>query len=289
MNRTPRPLLCAVLACALALPACVSTPTSGQHIVVAVTALPHRRQQLQVHPGLSLALQQGVSRADVQAGRLVITGCQIENGHGTPLGVIRHGYTLLPAGVTVRPGDVLEVAAQEADGTDGPYARFFARYLRTDVATDADYFPYRYSVSGKAFRCGPVPGADGRMRVEVFGEVKSWTYDEAEAEAQRNALIADEDLQRGRIAIGECATGVESWATWKVRLPLGLQVQVGDYLEALAGSYEAPRSTGPISEGLRVVARPPLADFVPTVGRADYRSPEGRDYKVGCGARDADR
>jgi hypothetical protein len=59
-----------------------------------------------------------------------------------------------------------------------------------------------------------------------------------------------------------------------VRLPAGLRVAKGDYLQAKVGATEAPRSSGPLSVALRKVAEPPKSDFIRTQGR----------LTVGCGA-----
>ena len=113
------------------------------------------------------------------------------------------------------------------------------------------------------------------MKVEVYSTAKYWDYDLVKAEALRNDQIGEEELEQRRIAIGECSPGVDSWAIWKVRIPAGLKVEVGDYIEAIAGSYEAPRSFGPISEVIQKVATPPKKDFILTQGR----------YTVDCKAR----
>jgi len=105
------------------------------------------------------------------------------------------------------------------------------------------------------------------MRVEVYSTATYWDYDFATAEALRNEQIEDRELEQRRIVIGECSPGVDSWAIWKVRLPPGLEVEVGDYLEAVAGSHEASRSLGPLSQALRKVAAPEKNEFIQTQGR----------------------
>jgi hypothetical protein len=256
------------------LSACGAMPSRGDRFVMVVTRIPTQRQHLQYHPGLSLALKRGVSREDVKSGRLIVSGCSIEKEKDRPGSARRHGFSILPEGVTVKLGEVIEVAAEEADGTDGAYARFFGRYIRKYSANESEYFPYKYSVSGKEFRCGTV-SPNGVMRVEVYSAAKYWDYDLAKAEESRNGQIGDEELQHGRIAIGECSPGVDSWAIWKVRIPPHLDFKVGDYIEAIAGSNEAPRSLGPISEAIQKVATPAKEDFVRTQGR----------YTVDCKAR----
>ena len=252
--------------------ACATTPSVGEHFVMVVKSLPGKRQQLQFHPGLSLAVERGVSRQEVKSDRLLIASCasESENGHSLKR---RHGYVLLPEGVVVARYAIIEVAAEEADSTDGPYARYFARYLRHSSATDEDFIPDKYSVTGKEFRCGAV-SPEGIMRVQAYWPVKYWDYDLAVAEAARNSQITDEDLERGRIAMGECSPGVDSWARWKVRIPDHMSIKVGDYIEAAAGVSEGYQ-TGSLAKAIRKVAKPPKDDFIRT---------QGSDT-VGCGAR----
>jgi len=264
------PIITFLLA-AMLLSGCTVVPSPGERFVMVVTEIPTERQQLERHPGLSLALRRGVSREDVTSDRLVIAGCYLEHEKIGSWVNSRHGYVLLPQSVSLEKGDVIEIAAE---GADAAYIRFFGRYLHKAAAGEADYFAHRSSVSGKALRCGEVT-SDGRMRVEVYGTAAYWDYDQAAAEASRNLQITNEELRMRHIAMGECSPGVDSWAIWKVRIPKGLELKKGDYIEATAGAYEAPRSLGPLSETIRKVAEPPKEDFIITQG----------SYTVGCGAR----
>lgn len=255
------------------LSSCAMVPSRGDHIVLVVKSIPTRRQQLQYHPGFSLALKRGVTRDNVKSGQVVISGCYYEKEGQIPDVGVRHGYSFIPAGVTVERGDVIEITAEEADGTDGTYARFFGRYTRKYSANESEYFPYEYTVSGKAFKCGPV-SPKGVMQVEVFSMAESWYYDLAKAEELRNDQISDKELEQGRIAICECAIGVDSRVTWKVRIHSHFDVKVGDYIEAIAGSIEASHSIGQISAAIQKVAPPLKKEFSKTYGR----------YTVNCNA-----
>jgi hypothetical protein len=245
---------------------CASVPSPGHHIVVQVVNVPGQRQQLQLHPGLSLALKRGVTRDEVKAGRLLSAGCYDEDQAHLKGTARRHGFVLIPDGVNVAAGDIIELAAEEADGKPLAYARFYGHYLKLAEAKDSDYFPYQYAVSGRAFRCGAVT-PEGVMRLEVYSAVQYWDYDAAEAEELRNAQIQDSELEQGRVVIAECSPGVDSWLFWKVRLPTGLNVRAGDYIEVIAGANEAPRSRGLLSEAVRKVEAPDQTHFVQTQGR----------------------
>lgn len=248
------------------LASCESVPSPGRHILVQVLSVPSERRQLQVHPGLSLALQRGVTRDEVKSGRLLSAGCYDEDQTHPKGTARRHGFVLIPDGVSVAPGDIIELAAEEADGKPLAYARFYGHYLKLAEAKDSDYFPYQYAVSGRAFRCGAVT-PEGVMRLEVYSAVQYWDYDAAEAEALRNAQIQDRELEQGRIVIAECSPGVDSWLFWKARLPPGLNVRAGDYIEVIAGANEAPSAKGVLSEAVRKVQAPDKAHFVQTQGR----------------------
>lgn len=256
---------------AILLSGCTVAPSPGERIVMVITKIPTKRQQLERHPGLSLALRRGISRDDVSSDRLVIAGCYLEHEKIGNWINSRHGYVLLPKSVSLEKGDVIEITAEDADEA---YIRFFGRYIRKVAVGETDYLAHKYSVSDKELRCGEV-SSDGRMQVEVYGTAAFWDYDLAAAEASRNLLISDEELHRGRIAIGECSPGVDSWAIWKVRIPEGMDLKEGDYIEATAGAHEAPRSLGSLSKAIRKVAEPPKEDFIMTQGR----------YTVDCAAR----
>ena len=262
-HRGPRCV--AILTLVLSLSACVSVPPPGEHFVMKVSKIPTERHQLQGHPGLSLAIASGVTRDDVKAGRLWISSCGLEPDGERRWVSERHGYVLLPEAMTLMEGDVIEVEARAPGGTAMPYERFFGRYLGPAKAHDDDYFINPYDPDGRELRRGPI-SPNRMMRVEVYSPLKGWQYDHAAAESRRNALITDDELNRGRIAMGVCSPGVDAWTYWKVRLPDGLNVQPGDYIEAVAGSYEAPRSVGPLSTALRKVAPPPEGDFIFTQG-----------------------
>jgi hypothetical protein len=229
-----------------------------------VRKIPSRRQDLQDSPGLSLALARGVTRKDVTSGRLVRTGCYFQNP-STPSNARRFGFTLLPAGMKLDQGTTIVVAAEEADRTDGPFARFFSRYIQPFNASQGDYFNDEY-VLGNAFRCRPVSSV-GETEVAIISTVNYWDFDLANSELSRNNEIRDDELQTGRIAMGECSPGVDSWALWNVRIPESLHVNVGDYVEAIAGSYSRSTSVGPIPTAIRKVAAPQSSELIRTQGR----------------------
>lgn len=260
---------------AMTLSSCESVPEKGTTFVMKINEIPTKRQQLQSVPAMSLALERGVTREQVKAGRLIYGGCYFEKREeGKTWQQFRHGYVVLPENVNVKKDEVIEIVAEDTNSVPLPYGYFFGQYFKTYLAVESDYFPYKYSTSGKAFKCGEV-SPDGKMRMEVYGFAKYWDYDRAYGEETRNKQISDEDLSKKRIAIGVCSPGVDSWTYWKSRIPEGMKLQKGDYVEAVAGATEAPRSRGSLSVILRKVAKPLKEDFILTQG----------SYTVGCGAK----
>lgn len=262
---------------------CTTTPVPGERIVLTVTEMPHERHQLEHNPALSLAIKHGVTREDVTSKRLMIAGCYESRPDGSTY--YQQVLSLIPLSVTVKGGDIFQTSVENAQ-LDKRSSLSFGRYIKASQASDADFFPYKYAISNKAFRCDKTL-PEGIASVQAYFVVEGYLFDDAFSEAKRNNQITDEELTQGRIAIGDCAIGLESWAVWKVRLPSGLKVGVGDYLEAIAGSYEGPSSTGPLSIAIQKVMKPPIDDFIASVGRGDFTlSPRGYpvQYKVSCNA-----
>lgn len=254
---------------AIALSACQPLPPRGGNFVMVVKSIPTTQIQLQERPELSLALLRGVTRNDVTTGRLVLTHCYIQND--APLNSRRFGFTILPEGTMVKARDIIEIAAEEPVGGVIPFSRFFGRYVGTSTSMESDFFSH--GTWDNLFRCGSV-SPSGVMRVEVISLAHYWDFDFARAEELRNSGIGAEELRNGRIVVGECSPGADSWAVWKVRLLPDMEVKVGDYVEAKAGSSENSISEGPISEAVRKVVPPGKEHFVMTQGR----------YTVGCDA-----
>ncbi len=247
------------------LPACSTFPEQGDHFVMVVTHIPTEYHQLQYHPGMSLALKRGVTKEDVWSGRLVSSGCYDEKETHNPGTDRRHGFSFIPEGTAVKKGEIIEVKAEEAEGKHFQYARFFGRYSKKHIPKESEYFPYKYSLSGKEFRCGTV-SPEGDMLVEVYNRVEPWYYSLAKAEESRNNQIGEEELKQGRIVVGKCSPGVDFLLFWKVRIPHDLEVKVGDYIEAIAGPYEQSFLSGPLSKAVQKIPPPDKKALVETYG-----------------------
>ncbi|MEZ5726625.1 MAG: hypothetical protein R3E48_00615 [Burkholderiaceae bacterium] len=233
---------------------CAWTPAPGNRAVVEVLRIPRSRVALQKSPSLRLAIAHGASREDVAADRLARAGCEDESVQGVyRRGLRRFGHVLLPSGMRAVRGTTIEIDAIVADDADGPFARFFGRYRGAFQAGPQDYVTDR--ITGTTLRCAPLD-ASGRMRVEIHGSVSYWDYEFAVAEAARHAQLTDAQIDQGRVVLAHCATGVESWAQWLVRLPPGLSVARGDFLEIEAGEAEGGAGKGPPSRAIRKLARP---------------------------------
>lgn len=253
-----------VILCALFLSGCGLAPKEGENITLKINAIPTSRQAIEYRPGLNLAIQQGVSREQMKAGKLFITGCYIEKPPQNTWNR-RFGFTVVPDDVNLNEGDTLVIAAQAADEREGRYARFFGVYQNNYQALDSDYFEYEYATSGKAFSCKDV-SENGLMKVEVYSKVHYWDYDFAVAEIARNKLISDDELRQGRIAEGVCSPGVDSWAYYNIRIPENMNVELGDYVEVLAGATSRSIRTGNVSSLIRKIRQPAQSEFIHTQG-----------------------
>lgn len=271
LTRTGRIAILGLLS--ISLPGCVTAPSPGERFIMVVDRIPNHRSQLQYHPGLSLALSQGLARSDITAGRVFTAGCYEDSTSYIPGTGRRHGHVYIPEGTSVKAGDIVQISAEEADGTPLPYARFYGKYLNHFAAHESDYFDYKYSPSGRAFQCTP-SSANGIITVEIYSRARHSDFDHARSESSRNDQIRDDELEQGRIIIGKCSPGVDSRLFWKARIPPGMDIEAGEYVEAIAGSYESTRSLGPISEVTRKVAKPEEQHFIATHGQ----------YTVSCDA-----
>lgn len=255
-----------LLAMTLVLSACESVPRRGQHFILQVTAVPTTRLQLQARPELALAVRRGVTLDEVRAGRLILAHCYVDRRPESP--GLRFGAILLPASMPAIHGQVIRVAAEQADGRETSYNRFFGTYLGIAQAGSEDYFSQ--GSWSHMLRCGRLR-ANNVLRVAVVGTVARWDFTFAQAEVARDRGIGEDELAAGRIVMGTCATAVDSWRDWKVRLARGLAVHPGDYIEALAGAAEGGAETGPIALGLRRVHPPAQKDELKTQGRLRVR------------------
>lgn len=237
---------------------CITTPAPGEPMVVEVRRVPLTRVALQFSPGLRLAIARGVTREDAVAGRLAIASCRVGPTALHPQGEWRHGHVLLPPGMKGAKGATIVVAAEQADDTGGPYARYFGRFLRVVEVAPVDYLTDR--VTGRSLRCWPL-AASGELRVEIHGTVGRSDYDFAAAEAARHAQLADEEIHGGRIAVAQCSIGALSWAEWLVRLPAGMTATAGEFLEVVAGDAELTLGRGPVSRAIRRIGRPAADGF----------------------------
>lgn len=252
------------LACAVA--GCVSTPAPGETFVAQIVRIPTTRAGLEFDPALSLAVRRGVTREQVQAGRLRRVDCHADSAGG---GYLRHGFVLMPAASPLAEDQVVELAAEPVPDFQQPYARFFGTDPVALPAPPPDaYYSDRYR--DPLVRCTG-PDAGGRMRVQVGSKAATWDYDFARAEVARGAWLSDADIRAGRIAVGECATGVESWAEWNLRVPPGMRLAPGDTVEAIAGDHEKSLGVGPPARILRRVGPPRAEDRMRTAGHLRVR------------------
>lgn len=245
---TPRSTLPALLALTTLLAACQTTPSPGSETRAQVTERPASRDALRGgYLFLQPALQAGVDRATVEAGRLVRGECA-EPDPSAPQGRRWIGVTaLLPAGVQAAPRSLIDV---DAPGQTGRLRH--AVWRAAGPALDARTgFPTDAVGDRLAVWCRAAPDAPAsRLRLRVSGPVSAWEHDFAVAERARLARFSDADFAAGRVAVLRCQLKVidgGDWyqPVWLARVPDGLALRVDDVVRLRAGATEGSKDTGP--------------------------------------------
>lgn len=238
----------ALVAVGLLVGACQSTPGPGSETRAQVTELPAQRGDLRGgHRYLHPALRAGVTRADLEAGRLVRGECA-EPDAGRPQGRRWVGVTaLLPAGTPVTLRSLIEV---DTAGDAGPLRH--GRYRGPGPALDATTgFATEPGGERLAVWCRPPGAAAGSaLRVLVRGTVPAWEHAFAVAEMQRHDRFSDADFAQGRVAVVRCQLKVVDGGDWHApdwlaRVPPGLALRPGDVVRLRAGAVEGSTDTDP--------------------------------------------
>lgn len=238
----------ALVAMAVLVSACQTTPRAGSETRAQVTDLPAQREQLRggyrhLHP----ALRDGVTRAELDAGRLVRGECA-EPDPTQPQGRRWIGVTvLLPANSQAAPRTLIEVDTRDASG---PMRH--GRYLGPLPALNATTgFATEPGSDRLAVWCHR-PGVAARqvLQVVVRGTVQGWEHAFATAEWLRHDRFSDADFAAGRVAVVRCQLKMAdggNWHTpdWLARVPPGLRVGTGDVVRLRVGAEEGSRDSGP--------------------------------------------
>lgn len=243
-----RPALATLAALTTLLAACQTTPSPGSETRAQVTETPRSRDDLRGgYLFLQPALQAGVDRATVEAGRLVRGECAEPEPGASPGRRWIGATVLLPAGVQAAPGSLIdvEVTGQRGRLRHGVWrAAGPALDARTGFPTDAT--GDRLAVWCRGASDAPA----GTLRMRVWGPVPAWEHDFAVAERARLARFSDADFAAGRVAVLRCQLKVidgGDWhqPEWLARVPEGLALRVGDVVRLRSGATEDSRDTGP--------------------------------------------
>lgn len=233
------------------LAACQTTPPPGRELTAQVLSLPAQRSSLgggyrELHP----ALRAGVTRAEVEAGRLVRGRCVEPDAAGE-----RAAFavtTLLPPGTVPAPMmDVRTAAGVRPDAVGARTLQQHGQYLAPVAMPAPDEPP----------RCRAAGGAEGVMRIEVTRRIEAWEHDFAAAELARHDQFVEADFAARAVVELGCrveALGDRAFmqVRWFARLPAGMTLGAGDTVRLVAGAAEDSKEAAPLARILGPAARP---------------------------------
>jgi hypothetical protein len=258
-----RPVPAALLA-SLLLAGCETAPRAGTETTAQVLDVVSDRHSLRDgHAELHPALRAGVTRADLEAGRLVQGECALPDAT-QPRGLRWHTLTtLLPAGTPPATTGLLDVrdpqGAWPATGAQPP-PRLHGRYVGPAPAAADPQAPTL---------CQPPGLPAGQWRIKLRGPLPAWMFDFAQPALQRMAAFSDADFASGRVLRLGCQLKVADggdWyvPTWIARAPDGLPLQRGDVVRLRAGAEANSKDAGPPAEvlGLQAGTRAPGGNAV---------------------------
>ncbi|WP_288252161.1 hypothetical protein [uncultured Hydrogenophaga sp.] len=245
------------LALCAALAACETAPRAGSETQAQVLDVVTDRHALRDgHPELYAALRAGVTRRELDEGRLVEGECGVPDV-AQPSGMRWHTVTvLLPPGVRLSRGtvaDVHELRAAWPAPDGGVPARLHGVYAGTATALGEAGATALGPHTGT--RCH-VPGAPaGQWRVTLRGPVPAWAFDFAAAGLRRLDALRDSDLAAGRVLRLGCQLKVldgGDWyaPVWVATAPDRLRLAPGDVVRLRTGAEAGSKDAGPPAEVL---------------------------------------
>ncbi len=244
-----RPVFAALLA-GLLLAGCETAPRAGTETTAQVLHVVSERHNLRDgHAELHPALRAGVTRADLEAGRLVHGECAMPDAT-QPRGLRWHTLTtLLPPGTPTAPGGWVDLRdPQGAWPATGPHPppRLHGRYVGQAPAAADPQAPTL---------CHPPGPPAGQWRMKLRGPLPAWMFDFAQPALQRLAAFSDAEFASGRVLRLGCQLKVADggdWyvPTWIARAPEGLRLKAGDVVRLRAGAEADSKDAGPTAEVL---------------------------------------
>ncbi|MFP8834081.1 hypothetical protein ACLIJR_07405 [Hydrogenophaga sp. XSHU_21] len=239
---------------ALTLSACETAPRAGMETRAQVMEVFTDRNAVRDgYPDLFAAIRAGVTRKDLEDGRLIRTECAVPDATA-PLG---HRWftltTLVPADARPPRGAFIHIRGARGPWPDTPTAR--ATRLHGTYAGLAEGAAAPAGSSETPTLCQPAGQPAGQWRVKVVGPMSAWNFDFAQAALQRQAVLRDEDFAAGRVVRLGCQLKVVDggdWyaPTWVARAPDAMALKPGDVVRLRAGAESESKDTGPPAEVL---------------------------------------
>lgn len=244
------------VACA-ALAGCETAPRAGVLTRAQVLDVVKDRHGVRDgHPELYAALRAGVTRRELEEGRLFEGECGLPDA-AQASGMRWLTVTVLaPAGLRLASGSVVDVRGLRAawpavDGGAAP--RWHGVYAGSASALG----------EAAASALSPRPGAPcqapgappGQWRVKLRGPAPAWAFDFAQAGLRRLDALRDSDLAAGRVLRLGCQLKVldgGDWyaPVWVATAPEALRLRVGDVVRLRAGAEAGSKDPDPPAEVL---------------------------------------
>lgn len=243
----------ALLGLAALLAACQSAPRIGAETRAQVLEVVRDRHQLRDgHPELYAALRAGVTRRELEDGRLLQGECALPDP-SQPQGLRWHTLTTVaPAGLRLARGSLVTV--EDAQGawpspSKEPPPRLHGRFLGSAPAAPSPTL------------CQAMGQRPGQWQMALRGPVPAWAYDFAQPALARLDALRQDELDAGHVLRVACQLkeldGGDWYApVWIARSPPGLRLQPGERVSLRAGALVDSKETGPLAEVLGRLAAP---------------------------------
>jgi hypothetical protein len=239
------------------LAACQTAPRSGSETrAQVIDVITDRHAIREGHAELHAALRAGVTRKDMEDGRLLQAECGVADA-SRPGGMRWHtATTLLPAGLRLAPGSEVVLSdlrsawpatPNGASTATVPMApRLHGRYVRHAPTAGDVRTPQSCNAPGLS--------AD-QWRMTVRSPLPAWSFEFAQAGLQRLDALSDADFAAARVLRVSCQLKVldgSDWyaPVWVTRAPDGLRLQRGDVVRLRAGAEANSKDGGPPTDVL---------------------------------------
>lgn len=237
----------ALLGLAAALAACQSAPRVGSETQAQVLEVVRDRHQLRDgHPELYAALRAGVTRRELEDGRVLQGECAMPDP-SQPQGLRWHTLTTVaPQDLRLPRGSLIKV--ENAQGawptrTQVPPPRLHGRFLGSAPAAPSPTM------------CQDDGARSGQWQMALRGPVPAWAFDFAQPALARLDSLSQDEMDAGRVLRVGCQLKVldgGDWyaPVWIARSAPGLHLQAGEVVSLRTGAAVDSKQTGPLAEVL---------------------------------------